>query len=329
MDKLDHIYRLHHLLRRRRTPVSRQEMMRELECSEPTVYRTINTMRDHLRAPIEFDRENGGYHYSRNPAGDAFELPGLWFSARELQALLVFDAMLENLEPGLLGEQLAPFRQRVARLLEHRRLGLAESAKRVRVLSMTARSAGEHFRTVAGATLRRRRLRVTYDGRTRGASTERVLSPQRIVHYRDTWYLDAWCHAREGLRTFSIDRVRRAETLDARADDIDEASLDEHYASAYGIFAGKANKTAVLRFTAERARWVADERWHPGQAGQFLTDGSYELRIPYRDERELVMDILRHGAHVEVIAPRALRQTVRDALAHALALYGGARPPAS
>ncbi|MBK7490723.1 MAG: WYL domain-containing protein [Nitrosomonas sp.] len=68
--------------------------------------------------------------------------------------------------------------------------------------------------------------------------------------------------------------------------------------------------TAVLRFTAERARWVADEQWHPHQQGQFLLAGSYELRIPYANETELVMDILKHGAAVEVIAPEALRQTI-------------------
>ena len=134
MDKLDHIYKLHHLLRRRRTSVSRADMMRQLECSEPTVYRTLETMRTHLHAPIEFDKANGGYHYSHDAAGDAYELPGLWFSASELQALLVFNAMLESLEPGLLGEQLAPFRQRVAGLLEHRRLGLSAAMDRVRVL---------------------------------------------------------------------------------------------------------------------------------------------------------------------------------------------------
>ena len=327
MDKLDHIYKLHHLLRRRRTSVSRADMMRELECSEPTVYRTLETMRTHLHAPIEFDKANGGYHYSHDAVGDAYELPGLWFSASELQALLVFNAMLESLEPGLLGEQLAPFKQRVAGLLEHRRLGLSAAMDRVRVLSMTARPAGEHFRTVAGATLQRRKLRIRYDGRERGKTTERDISPQRIVHYRDNWYVDAWCHSRKDLRSFAIDRIRHASALDDAADDIAEAKLNEHYASSYGIFAGKANKTAVLHFSAERARWVADERWHPQQAGQYLTDGRYELRIPYRDDRELIMDILRHGSHVQVIAPDTLRRAVCDQLERTLDQYNHSSVP--
>ena len=115
--------------------------------------------------------------------------------------------------------------------------------------------------------------------------------------------------------------MQEATELEAACDDIAERELEEHFGSAYGIFAGKANKTAVLRFTPERARWVADERWHPQQTGQYLTDGRYELRIPYRDERELVMDVLRHGAEVEVIAPAALREAVAERLRRALAHY--------
>jgi proteasome accessory factor C len=321
VDKVDHIYKLHHLLSRRRTPVSRADIQSELECSVPTVYRTISTMRDHLRAPIEFDKANDGYCYTHGAGNDAYELPGLWFSAGELQALLMFDTMLANLEPGLLGEQLAPFRQRITQLLEHRRLGLTEAARRVRILSMAARRTGEHFAAVTGATLLRRKLRMTYDGRERGKVTARDISPQHIVHYRDNWYVDAWCHLRKELRSFSIDRIRSADELDAPADEIDAQKLKDHYASAYGIFAGKANKTAVLRFSVERARWVADEKWHPQQVGQFLTDGSYELRIPYRDDRELLMDILRHGADVEVMAPSALRSAVRTQLELALQQY--------
>lgn len=323
MDKFDRIYKIHKTLSNRRTPISRAALCAELDgCVESTVFRLIRMMREFLHAPIEYDDERGGYYYRRDAEGGTYELPGLWFNARELQALLVFDAMLENLEPGLLGEHLAPVKQRVAQLLEHRHLGLAEAARRVRVLAIAARPAGEHFRIIAGATLQRRQVHIAYDGRERGKLTERAISPQRIVHYRDNWYVDAWCHLRKELRSFSIDRIRSAVELDAAADEIEDAKLNEHYASAYGIFAGKANKTAVLRFSAERARWVADERWHPQQAGQYLTDGRYELKIPYRDPRELVMDILRHGADVEVIAPAALRDAVSSSLKTALAQYG-------
>jgi proteasome accessory factor C len=322
VDKFDRIYELHNILRARRTPISRADLRARLDhCSEPTVYRLIRIMRDFLGAPIEYDEQAGGYYYRRDASGEPYELPGLWFNAKELQALLVFDRLLENLEPGMLGEHLAPFARRLTQLLEHRRLGLTEAARRVRVLGMASRPVGEWFHVLAGATLQRRKLHLVYHGRERDKVTERVVSPQRLVHYRDNWLLDAWCHLRGDLRTFSVDRVKSARELEEAADDVPERELDEYFASSYGIFAGKANRIAVLRFSRERARWVADERWHPQQSGQYLTDGRYELRIPYRDDRELVMDILRYGPDVEVVGPEALRRAVAERLRLALAHY--------
>jgi predicted DNA-binding transcriptional regulator YafY len=146
----------------------------------------------------------------------------------------------------------------------------------------------------------------------------RIVSPQRLAHYRDNWYLDAWCHSRQALRSFAVDRIRRVKVLDTPADNIPEIQLDAHFADGYGIFAGAAKHTAILRFTPQRARWVADERWHPQQQGRFLDDGAYELQIPYADSRELVMDILRHVPEVEVVAPEELRQEIRARLIAAL-----------
>ena len=186
MDKFDRIYEIHKVLTSRRTAVSRADLCAKLDgCAASTVFRLIRIMREYLHAPIEYDEERGGYYYRRDTDGGTYELPGLWFNARELQALMVFDAMLENLEPGLLGEHLSPLKQRIAQLLEHRHLGLAEATHRVRVLTMAARPAGAHFRTVAGATLQRRQVLITYDGRERGKTTDRAISPQHIVHYRD------------------------------------------------------------------------------------------------------------------------------------------------
>jgi len=321
LDKFDRIYHLHNVLRERRTPISRADLAARLECSEATVFRLMRLLKDQLNAPIEWHEDLGGYYYKRDAQGGTYELPGLWFNARELQALVVFDRLFESLEPGLLGEHLAPLSRRVTELLEHKRLGLGEAVRRIRVLGMGSRPTGEWFHVLASATLQRRKLRIAYHGRGRDQLTERTVSPQRLVHYRDNWHLDAYCHLREGLRIFSADRIRNARELEEPAESVAETKLEEHFASSYGIFAGKANKTAVLRFTAERARWVADERWHPHQIGQYLTDGRYELRIPYRDDRELVMDILRYGADVEVVSPEALREETIRRLKAALEQY--------
>ncbi len=187
---------------------------------------------------------------------------------------------------------------------------------------MTGRNVAlECFQTVAGALLQRNSLHISYHGRCNDEISQREISPQRLIHYRDNWYLDAWCHARNALRSFAVERITAAKALPQRCHDVPERQLDAHYASSYGIFAGEPKHTAVLRFTPERARWVSDEHWHPRQQGHFLENGSYELHIPYADPRELVMDILKHGAEVEVIAPEELRHKVLEHLCQAAAKY--------
>ncbi len=320
MDLFDRVFRLHQILRQARYPVPRAVVQEKLECSRATVTRVIGEMRDYLGAPIEYDRRGNGYRYAHRPDGP-YELPGLWFNASELHALLAIHQLLTRLQPGLLDGELAPLRARIERLLDSRHAGGAEIGKRVRILQMAARRlAPEHFQRVAGALLQRRRLRITYHGRERDVRTERIVSPQRLVHYRDNWYLDAWDHGKRALRTFALDRMLAAQALEAPARDIAEGRLDAHFASAYGIFAGRPKHKAVLRFSPERARWVAEERWHPQQKGRF-ENGHYFLEIPYSDDRELVLDILKHGAEVEVLEPESLRKKVLDELLRAAAQY--------
>jgi predicted DNA-binding transcriptional regulator YafY len=321
MDKFDRIYQLHHIFAGRRTPIALDDLKARLDCSKATVHRLLDVLRDNLGAPVLYDREVGGYRYEHDSTGAKYELPGLWFTAEELQALIVLQKMLEALEPGLLDEHLAPLTKRIDELIRHRRLGLAEAGRRIRLIGIANRRVGASFHVLASATLQRRRVLLRYHSRSRDQKTERIVSAQRLTHYRENWYLDAWDHTRNALRSFAVDRVLHAAHLEEAAQDVDEDVLDEHFASAYGIFSGRANKTAVLRFSAERSRWVADERWHPRQVGQFLTDGRYELHIPYRDPRELIMDVLRHGPGVEVAEPESLRVLVSEHLARALAAY--------
>ena len=167
----------------------------------------------------------------------------------------------------------------------------------------------------------RKRLVIRYHARGTDEVTEREVSPQRLMHYRDNWYLDAWCHLREGLRAFAVDAIQVAELLDTKAKDIDEKRLDKVLGSGYGIFSGDQVTWATLRFTPERSRWVASERWHPLQRGKLLKDGTYELEVPYSDHRELIMDILKYGADCTVISPPELIEQVRKQFEQGLLRY--------
>jgi predicted DNA-binding transcriptional regulator YafY len=249
----------------------------------------------------------GGYRFEKpeQQVGPQYELPGLWFTAEEIHALLTMQHLLSNLDTGgLLGPQIQPLLARLTGLLGAAENPVEEVQRRIRIQTVGAREFHlDHFQAVGSALLRRKRLVIRYHARGTDKLTEREVSPQRLNYYRDNWYLDAWCHLRNGLRAFSVDAIERVEILDKRAKDIADTRLDEVLGSGYGIFAGDQVSWAVLRFTPERARWVASERWHPKQEGKFLDDGSYELRVPYADNRELIMDIMKYGSDCQVIEP--------------------------
>ena len=158
---------------------------------------------------------------------------------------------------------------------------VVEMSRRIRVLTMGARTVEPaHFRVLSTALLSRRRLHLRHLRRQTGELSERDVSPQRLVHYRDNWYLDAWCHRKQALRTFAVDAIDEATVLEQPAIEVKDETLDRHLTSGYGIFAGVHTQEAVLLFNATRARWVATEVWHPQQDGKLQLDGGYLLKLP-------------------------------------------------
>lgn len=318
MDHLDRIFALHRALANRRTALTMSDIQRELDgCSLATAKRVIRELRDRFGAPLFRDREADGYRYRSD---ERFELPGLWFSAGELAALLTLEQLVANEPSGLVAETLRPFRQRLEEILARKGIGVPDWRTRLRLQRAHARPPGEFFGIVAGALAQRRRLHIRYFDRSRESFSEREVSPQRLVLYRDNWYCEAWCHRRDGLRLFALERMIAAQTLAQPALEAPEA-IPEAVPAGYGIFSGAASAWAVLHFSEFATRWVADEFWHPEQQDRHLDDGSMIRRLPYHRAEELAMDVLRHGAEVEVLEPSELRALIIARLRGALAHY--------
>lgn len=322
MDRLERFYRIDQMLNERRcVPV--EGFLDELQVSLATFKRDLEYMRSRFNAPIEWDRDLGGYRWGeKNPNAPKYELPGLWFNPSEIHALLTMQQLLNELEPGLLAPHIAPLLARLESLIEKGDDSAKQVRSRVRVLHM-ARRMGQlpNFGVVARALMNRQQLTISYYSRERDEVSQRTVSPQRLVHYRDNWYLDAWCHLRKGLRSFAVDAIREAALSDERAKDVPEKELGEVLSSSYGIFSGKPRATAKLRFSTNRARWVSTEAWHPDQKARFDEQGRYLLEVPYGDDRELIMDILKFGPDVEVLGPAALRERVMARLEQASKIY--------
>ena len=321
MDRTERFHLIDQMLCNQRA-VTRAQFLESLEVSPATFKRDLEYLRDRLAAPIVWDRELRGYRYERGAGGEQFQLPGLWFNTSEIQALLSMDALLANLQPGILSDHVAPLRSRIRMLLDEGDHDVDEISRRIRIVPQAAKPyRSENFQLLCQALLARRCVDMTYYSRASDSSSERRVSPQRLIYYRDNWYLDAWCHLREGLRSFSVDAIQRLSVATEPAREIDEADLNRELESGYGIFSGADTREALLRFSPEAARWVSRESWHPRQHGEYDAEGYFRLRVPYSQDTELIMDILRHGPEVEVLEPPELRQRVRARIAAMHNLY--------
>lgn len=315
MDRTERFYKIDKLLAERKRATF-NELLESLSVSPATLKRDLEYMRNRLNAPIIWDRDERAYCFDakNKQVGDQYELPGLWFNASEIHALLTMQHLLTGIDSGgLLGPHVQPLVARLNALMGAAENTQEEIRKRVKILgALSRRMHLQHFEMIGSSLLRRKRLLIRYYARSTNETTEREISPQRLVHYRENWYLDAWCHTREGLRSFSLDSVQTAEVLNKSAKDVPQKTIDEALGAGYGIFSGKDIRWAVLRFSPDRARWVSAERWHPKQRAHFEDDGSYVLEIPYTDHRELIMDVLKHGRDVEVVSPADLRKKVNE-----------------
>jgi predicted DNA-binding transcriptional regulator YafY len=328
MDRTERFYKIELLLRSRGC-VGFDALLAELAISPATLKRDLQYLRDRLSAPIVYDRFENGYRFEHGDAtalpGARHELPGVWFSEKEIHALLTMHQLMAGLDDdGVLSRHLQPMVDKLQGMLGADESEARELMRRVRmIVTARRRTPSRYFELLGSALVQRKRLWLRYFKRTDRSTSEREVSPQRLVNYRNTWYLDAWCHASDGLRRFALDAVQEARPLDTRARHVAVKDLEAALDAGYGIYSGTGStlKWATLVFEPDAAQWVANEEWHPQQKARWLDDGRYELQVPYSDPTELTMDILRHGDSVVVAGDKALAASIASRLAKAAARY--------
>lgn len=198
MSQFERINKINSVLQNSKNAVEIEKFLSVLEISKATFKRDLAYMRDRLNAPIIWDKDGRGYRYSTGSG--KYELPGLWFNSSEILALLVMEHLLENLQPGLLTPHIDPMRTSVRALIEKGEHSADEVIDRIRLISLASRDYDIGcFETVSIGLLNRKRLKINYYNRERDEYLGREVSPQRLVHYRENWYLDSWCHLRNDL----------------------------------------------------------------------------------------------------------------------------------
>jgi predicted DNA-binding transcriptional regulator YafY len=322
MSDMERLHRIKYMIQQRKC-VPREDFLSELEVSPATFKRDLEYLRSRMQASIVYDRFLGGYKFEDSSTVERIEMPGLWFSEKEATALVLMQHLLSSLDQGgLIGPHIEPLTAIIDGILGQSETSAKELRKRIKVVGLGSRKNSiENFSEIGASLLKRNRLDISYYSKGKDELTEREISPQRLIYYRENWYLDGFCHLRNDLRSFAVDGIRKAVLSNAKAQEISDKECQEHFAQSYGIFSGKATQRAKLRFTPEHARWVAGERWHGQQVGSFDKEGYFNLEFDYNQDPELIMDILKHGSGVEVIGPAGLKSKVKAELSKAFKNY--------
>ncbi|MDG6778817.1 transcriptional regulator [Thiomicrorhabdus sp. zzn3] len=319
MDKVERKSRLIKLLPRNEAPVSIKHLATQLDCSTRSVRRYLQELFDERHAPWYVI---GGYVHLDKLRQDQIEVYGYWFTSEELFSLLALYQMTDELSAGLLAGHFAEFKSRILQVLGSKEYSqnLMSNVKIVPIASPPIHS--EHLNKITRAIACKKRLKIVFWNRHANQVSEREISPLQLVRYRDRWFVDAHCHHREALRSFSLEAIQNIKSLNAPVQRVETEALQAFYQSAYGIFNGQANKTAVLRFSDYQARWIKEQQWHPQQVSRLLEDGRLELQLPYGQDAELIQDILKFGPEVEVVSPPELRQKVIKKIKQTMEVYG-------
>jgi len=315
------------ILEARNQPVPLEVFLNELEISRAAFKRDIAVLRDQMQAPIVWKRGDGksqrGYFLEdKGWSSGKLGLPNAWFTSAEIYALLMIDELANHIGPGLLTEHLTPLITRITIALSAADDSPKDIRSKVKILaSANKRINTPFFETIAQATIKQYKLIITYFTRSKSESSERLVSPQRLIHYKENWYLIAWCHKAEGLRMFALDAIENANSITNPAISASLELIDSLIGRDFGIYSGGERQWAKLKFNAVQARWVQAEIWHPEQKNKINEDGSLIIEIPFSNSKELMLDILRFGSDVMVLEPPSLRQAIKERLVKAASQY--------
>ena len=314
MKKIDRIYLLDNILKERRTPIDIEQLKERLECSQATVYRIIATMRDEMNAPIVSNER--GVYYDRDAQ---FDLPGIRLNAEETQGLLMAAQLLEDLQSDSLQKPMQRILANIDKVLQQKGI---QNRRLIQIIpALSRKPVAQVFQTVMTALQTEKKINLTYQARLSKTTTQRLVSPQRLTSYKNAWYLDAWCHLREGIRLFALEQIQAISPDIEQAQKVPIDELRAHYAESYGIFSGQMKHLAAIKINTDLAPWTLFEHWHSKQKIERIDDSHILMQIPYNDDKELIADVMRLGTAAEVIKPKSLRVQFQQQLIHIMNKY--------
>ena len=293
----------------------------ELEVSSKSIHRDLEFMRDRLDLPLAFDYALKGYHYTEEVSA----FPTVQITEGELFALLVAEKALQqyrgtSFEKPLLSA-LAKMQESLPETIS---LDLAEVD---RTISFKTRAEPvldlAVFDCLAKATASRRQLELRYRKPGQSQPERRLVDPYHLANINGEWFLFAYDHLRQDIRTFVPGRIKAARPTGRTFSRPQTFSLERRLRDSFGVLSGHGRFDVVLRFTARAADYIREKKWHDSQRLRDLKDGGVEMRLHLSSLAEVERWVLSWGGEAQVVAPAELARAVQRAARGILEAHRG------
>ncbi len=310
-QRLERILEIDRQVRAGEYPTARS-LADDLGVSERIVYYDIAFMRKKLRAPLEFARRQGGYHYTE----PTWVLPSTYVTEGELLAFFLGVELAQR----YLGTAFeAPLRSAIAKI--------RTALKSQRQIDLGTLQRHSSFGVPAPAVVdpqllldlyraadEKRQVRIRYFTASRGEWTERVVYPYHLYNLRGDWYLAAYDRLRNQMRNFSLggDRIAWWKVLDKHFLRRPDFSPEEWMQTAFATERGERSHRIAIHFDEYQTRWIRERQWHETQELELLPNGGSILRFEASGLGEVKRWVMGYGSHAEVLEPEELRAMVSE-----------------
>ena len=306
---LERMLRIHQALQAGGFP-NASKLAKEIEVSAKTIHRDLEFMRDRMNLPVEFDGGHRGYYYN----GEVSNFPTLQITEGEIFALVVAEKALQQYR-GTSFEKplLSAIKKMEQSLPDTISLNLADVGQ---TISFRTRAEPilnlEIFEVLARAVAGRQQLELQY--RKPGQKPEaRIVDPYHLANINGEWFLFAFDHARNDIRTFAPARIQSAKATGKVFERSQKFSLEKRLRDSFGVHSGEGKFEVVIRFGPRAADYIREKKWHPSQSRRDFKDGSLELKMKLSSLAEVQRWVLSWGGDAKVLRPPELADSVRQA----------------
>jgi proteasome accessory factor B len=307
---LERMIRIHQAIQTGNFPNAR-ELAASMEVSSKSIYRDIEFMRERLELPLEFDALHNGYYYTQEVSA----FPTLQITEGELFALLVAEKALQQYRGTTFEKPLvSAFKKMAASLPDTVSLNISDWEQ---TISFRMRAAPvlnlQVFDTLAKAVARRQQIELVYRKPGQRKTETRVVDPYHLANINGEWFLFAFCHLRQDIRTFSPARIQSLRETGKTFERPKRFSVEGRLRDSFGVISGQGNYQVVIRFNEWVADYIREKKWHDSQELVELKNGGVELRLKLSSLTEIERWILGWGGNAVAVKPPELVKAIRAA----------------